>query len=90
MSYIEKGESIPLERRIRFRYDAAKAVSVAVEVVDRLFTNSGGRVLFEGNSINRAFQDVHAIRQHHANGLEGPSNNWGGVQFGRKNTDFFI
>lgn len=90
MSYIEKGESIPLERRIRFRYDAAKAVSVAVEVVDQLFTNSGGRVLFEGNFINRAFQDIHAIRQHHANGLEGPSINWGGHQFGRKNTDFFI
>jgi 3-hydroxy-9,10-secoandrosta-1,3,5(10)-triene-9,17-dione monooxygenase len=87
---IERGESIPVERRVRFRYDSARAVSTAVEVVDELFTNSGGRALFEGNSINRAFQDIHAIRQHHANGLEKPGSNFGTVQFGGRNTDFFI
>ncbi|NLY95115.1 MAG: flavin-dependent monooxygenase [Myxococcales bacterium] len=89
-SLIEKGEPIPLDRRVRFRYDSARAVSTAVEVVDELFTNSGGRVLFEGNALNRAFQDVHAIRQHHANGIEKPGLNFGAVQFGGRNTDFFI
>ena len=48
------------------------------------------RVLFDGNALNRHFQDVHAIRQHHANGMEKPSENFGAVQFGKKNTDFFI
>ncbi|MBC7171831.1 MAG: hypothetical protein H5U40_05370 [Polyangiaceae bacterium] len=87
---IEKGEPIPMPRRVQFRYDSARAVSTAVEVVDQLFTNGGGRVLFDGNSINRHFQDVHAIRQHHANGLEKPGENFGAVQFGKKTTDFFI
>jgi 3-hydroxy-9,10-secoandrosta-1,3,5(10)-triene-9,17-dione monooxygenase len=87
---IERGETIPVERRVRFRYDSARAFSTAVQVVDELFTNSGGRVLFEGNVINRAFQDIHAIRQHHANGLEKPGSNFGTVQFGGRNTDFFI
>src|SRR5690606_20768088 len=87
---IEAGESIPVDRRVRFRYDSARAVSTAMEVVDELFTNSGGRVLFEGNFLHRAFQDIHAIRQHHANGLEKPGSNFGAVQFGGRNTDFFI
>ncbi len=87
---IQKNEPIPVPRRAQFRYDSARAVTTAVQVVDQLFTNSGGRVLFNGNAINRHFQDVHAIRQHHANGLEKPSENFGGVQFGKKNTDFFI
>ncbi len=87
---IEKGEPIPVPRRAQFRYDSARAVSTAVQVVDQLFTNSGGRALFDGNALNRHFQDVHAIRQHHANGLEKPGENFGAVQFGKKNTDFFI
>ncbi len=90
MSVIESGEKVDIERRARFRYDSARAVSTAVEVVDQLFTNSGGRVLFKGNAINRHFQDVHAIRQHHANGTEKPGANFGSVQFGKRNTDFFI
>ncbi len=87
---IEAGQPIPLERRVRFRYDSAMAVSTAVEVVDGLFTVCGGRALFKGNSINRAVQDVHAIRAHHANGPDKPALNFGAVQLGKKNTDFFI
>ncbi|MBP7685947.1 MAG: flavin-dependent monooxygenase, partial [Deltaproteobacteria bacterium] len=66
------------------------AVSAAVEVVDALFTACGGRVLFQGNDINRHWQDVHAIRAHHANGPDKPAANFGAMQFGNKNTDFFI
>jgi 3-hydroxy-9,10-secoandrosta-1,3,5(10)-triene-9,17-dione monooxygenase len=89
-SCIERGEPIPLDRRVRFRFDSANAVSAAVSIVDKLFTQSGGRVLFDGNALNRHFQDAHAIRQHHANGLEKPSENFGGIQLGKKNTDFFL
>jgi hypothetical protein len=88
--YLERGEAIPLERRARFRNDSARAVSAAVEVVDALFTACGGRVLFQGNDINRHWQDVHAIRAHHANGKDGPLRNFGGVLLGRKSTDYFI
>ncbi|MCB9626253.1 MAG: acyl-CoA dehydrogenase family protein [Sandaracinaceae bacterium] len=88
--YLERGEAIPLERRARFRNDSARAVSAAVEVVDALFTACGGRVLFQGNDINRHWQDVHAIRAHHANGPDKPAANFGAMQFGNKNSDFFI
>lgn len=87
---IEKGERIPLERRARFRYDAAAAVSAAVGAVDKLFAVGGGRALFEGNVLNRHYQDVHAIRAHHANQPEKPALNYGGLLLGNSNTDFFI
>ena len=89
-SYLEKGEKIPLERRVRFRNDSARAVDAATQVVEKLFLTCGARAAFEDHPLNRHFQDVHAIRLHHANGTEGPAANFGGVLFGAKNTDFFI
>lgn len=88
--YLQRGEKIPLERRVHFRNDSARAVRVATEVVEQLFLSCGARAAFEDHPINRHFQDAHAIRLHHANGPEGPAANMGAVLFGRKNTDFFI
>jgi len=88
--YLEAGEKIPLERRVHFRNDSARAVRVATEVVEQLFVACGARAAFEDHPINRHFQDTHAIRLHHANGPDGPAANMGGVIFGQKNTDFFI
>lgn len=88
--YLERGEPIPVERRAQFRYDSAAAVSASVAAVDKLFTVAGGRALFKGNVLNRCFQDVHAIRAHHANGPDKPTLNFGGVLLGKRTTDFFI
>ena len=40
--------------------------------------------------INRCFQDIHAIRAHHANMPDKPALNFGGVQLGKRNSDGFI
>jgi 3-hydroxy-9,10-secoandrosta-1,3,5(10)-triene-9,17-dione monooxygenase len=88
--HIANKTPIPVERRARFRNDSARAVSEAVAVVDALFEAAGMPALQTGTAINRAFQDVHAIRGHHANGKDGPLRNFGGVLLGRKSTDYFI
>jgi len=88
--YLQRGEAIPVERRAQFRYDSSAAVAAAVTAVDKLFTVAGGRALFRGNVLNRCFQDVHAIRAHHANGPDKPAINFGGVQFGKRTTDIFL
>jgi 3-hydroxy-9,10-secoandrosta-1,3,5(10)-triene-9,17-dione monooxygenase len=59
-------------------------------VVEKLFLTCGARAVLEDHPLNRHFQDVHAIRLHHANSPDGPAANFGGVLFGAKNTDFFI
>lgn len=88
--YLERGEKIPIERRVRFRNDSAAAVDAATRAVEDLFTACGARAAFEDHPVNRHFQDIHAIRLHHANGPDGPATNFGTVLFGGKNTDFFI
>jgi 3-hydroxy-9,10-secoandrosta-1,3,5(10)-triene-9,17-dione monooxygenase len=58
--------------------------------VDDLFTVSGGRAIFLNSAILRFFLDIHAARAHYANNPEKPARNYGGLQLGLKNTDYFI
>jgi len=88
--YLERGEKLPLERRVQFRNDSACAVRVSTEVVQKLFVACGARAAFEDHPINRHFQDIHAIRLHYANSPDGPASNFGSVLFGKPSTDFFI
>jgi 3-hydroxy-9,10-secoandrosta-1,3,5(10)-triene-9,17-dione monooxygenase len=90
MDLANAGKDIPLERRVRFRYDSSNAVGKCVEAVDALFTASGGRAIFLGSPILRFFLDVHAARAHFANNPDKPGRNFGGVQLGLKNQDFFL
>ena len=61
-----------------------------VEAIDGLFMASGGGAIFLDNGVNRFFQDVHAAQAHYANNPDKPGRNFGGVQLGARNTDFFI
>ncbi len=90
MALVRAGEDLPLEKRLRWRLDSSLAVARSVEVVDALFTESGGRAIFDGSPMQRAFLDVHAARAHHANNPEKPARNLGGVLLGARNTDFFV
>jgi 3-hydroxy-9,10-secoandrosta-1,3,5(10)-triene-9,17-dione monooxygenase len=90
MESARAGEEIPLERRVRFRFDSSNAVEKCVRAVDGLFTASGGRAIFLGSPILRFFLDVHAARAHYANNPDKPGRNFGGVQLSLKNQDFFL
>ncbi len=90
LSAAETQQPLPLERRIQFRFESARAAGTALRVVDQLHLTSGARAIFLDNPLQRFFQDVHAIRAHYANNPEPPGRNWGRVQFGSKNQDFFI
>lgn len=90
MAAVRAGQDLPLERRLRFRFDSSQAVVKCVAAVDELFTASGGRAIFLDNPLQRFFQDVHAARAHYANNPDKPGRNWGGVQLGLKNQDYFV
>jgi 3-hydroxy-9,10-secoandrosta-1,3,5(10)-triene-9,17-dione monooxygenase len=90
MASVRADRDLPLERRLRFRYDSSQAVVKSVAAVDLLFTASGGRAIFLDSPMQRYFQDVHAARAHYANNPDKPGRNWGGVQLGLKNTDYFV
>lgn len=70
MAQAEAGQALSYAQRARYRWDTAHAATASVKAVDRLFTASGGRAIFRGNPLQRAWRDVHAIRAHAANDLE--------------------
>jgi len=90
MARCRAGEDIALDRRLKFRLDSSMAVQRSMEVVDALFTESGGRAIFLSSPLHRAFLDVHAARAHYANNPEKPGRNFGGVLLNQKNVDFFV
>lgn len=90
MALARAGADMPVERRIKYRFDSSRAVQKCVEVIDGLFTASGGRAIFDGAAIRRFFLDAHTGRAHYANNPDKPGRNLGGVLLKLKNTDFFL
>ena len=76
------GREIPLAHRARYRWEAAHAVALSVQAVDRLFEASGGRAIFLNNPVQRAWRDVHAMRAHAGNNPEKMAAIFGRSEFG--------
>ncbi|MBI4205936.1 MAG: acyl-CoA dehydrogenase family protein [Betaproteobacteria bacterium] len=56
--------AISLERRVALRIATTHAIRLAAQVVDSVYTAAGATAVFEGNLIQRHFQDIHVITQH--------------------------
>jgi 3-hydroxy-9,10-secoandrosta-1,3,5(10)-triene-9,17-dione monooxygenase len=82
MEHARDGKEIPIELRARGRLDQVRATQLAASAVDRVFQNSGGRVLHELNPIQRAWRDIHAGAQHNSNVPEPMLMAFGALQFG--------
>ena len=82
MALARDGKEIPIEVRARGRLDQVRATQLAISAVDRVFANSGGRVLHEQNPIQRAWRDVHAGSLHNSNVPEPMLMAYGALQFG--------
>lgn len=90
IDYADRGEAPPVDRRVRFRHDSARATERCCDAVNDLFRATGGRAIFIGNPILDAWLDVNAARAHFANNPEKPARNFGGLLLEQKNADFFI
>jgi 3-hydroxy-9,10-secoandrosta-1,3,5(10)-triene-9,17-dione monooxygenase len=90
MAHAERSEPTPIATRVRYRYDSSNAADRCAKLVSSLFNAAGGRVLFLGHPLQRAWLDVNAARAHYANNPDKPARNFGGVELELANTDFFI
>lgn len=90
MGYVQRGEKIPIQKRVEYRYHASIVVSRCLAACELLMNESGGSAIFHSNPINRYFQDLRAARAHYANNPDKPGKNMGSVLMGLKNTDFFL
>jgi alkylation response protein AidB-like acyl-CoA dehydrogenase len=55
---------VSLERRAALRLATTHAIRSAAQVVDSVYSAAGATAAFEGNLIQRLFQDIHVITQH--------------------------
>ncbi len=56
--------ALSVDRRALLRLATTHAIRLAVDVVDSVYNACGVTSIFEGNSIQRYFQDIHVISQH--------------------------
>jgi alkylation response protein AidB-like acyl-CoA dehydrogenase len=56
--------AVTLEQRATLRLATTHAIRLAVQVVDRVYNAAGATAVYDGNPIQRYFQDVHVISQH--------------------------
>lgn len=90
VQYAERGEQAPVSLRARYRFDSSHAADRCAKLVGALFNAAGGRALFLGHPLLRAWLDANAARAHYANHPDKPARNFGGVELSQSNTDFFI
>ena len=56
--------AVTMERRAALRLAATHAIRLAAQLVESIYSASGATAVFEGNLIQRHFQDIHVITQH--------------------------
>jgi 3-hydroxy-9,10-secoandrosta-1,3,5(10)-triene-9,17-dione monooxygenase len=88
--FAERGEQAPVALRVRYRYESAHAADSCAKLVSTLFNACGGRAIFLGHPLQRAWLDANAARAHYANNPDKPARNLGAVELSQPNSDFFI
>ncbi len=90
MANVRAGETIAIDDRVLYRYQASLVIEKAIEVVDALFSSAGGSSVFLGSEIQQRFLDIHTARAHVANNPTAFARNLGATLLGADNTDFFV
>ncbi|GIE94352.1 3-hydroxy-9,10-secoandrosta-1,3,5(10)-triene-9,17-dione monooxygenase oxygenase subunit [Paractinoplanes rishiriensis] len=90
MAHVTAGTKLPMPLRLRVRRDQVRGTELAIQAVDRLFENSGGRALAVGTPIQRFWRDAHAGRVHAINDPERALSMYGRGEFGLSTADAMV
>ncbi|GAA2687520.1 3-hydroxy-9,10-secoandrosta-1,3,5(10)-triene-9,17-dione monooxygenase oxygenase subunit [Actinoplanes palleronii] len=82
MTLASAGEKLPARLRLRVRRDQVRGTELAIQAVDRLFENSGGRAIYSSHPMQRYWRDAHAGRVHAINDPERALSMYGRGEFG--------
>lgn len=80
----------PVERRAELGLSTTSMVSRCIIAIDLLMQFSGGKAIYRGNVIQRAFLDIHCARAHVANNPFPYARNFGAMAFGAQNDCYDI
>lgn len=90
MTLVTAGEKPPMRLRLRVRRDQVRGTELAIQAVDRLFENSGGRAIYTSHPMQRYWRDAHAGRVHAINDPERALSMYGRGEFGLSVADAMV
>ena len=66
MRMLEAGQPFGKQHQVQGKRNCAFAAQLAIQAVQRLYNDAGGRVLYTDTELQRKFRDVHAAAAHHS------------------------
>ena len=90
MACTRAGEPIPVEDRVRYRYDSAVVADRCLELSGRMLKAAGSGGIRLGGELLARHLDILASQAHVANNSLPFADNMGGVLFGEENRDYAI
>jgi 3-hydroxy-9,10-secoandrosta-1,3,5(10)-triene-9,17-dione monooxygenase len=88
--YAERGETPPLEERLRYKFQSTAVTERCTLLAARIFKATGAAGLAEDLPFGGILADLTAGRQHISNQYEYVGSSWGGVMFGMENKDLMV
>lgn len=85
-----EGETLPIEDRIKMRFDASLVAGKCCDAINTMFIACGAQGIYRDHPLNRAWLDINAGRTHVANNPFKFGRNLGGTLMGGANNDFFL
>ena len=89
-AYAERGETPPVEERLRYKLQASEVANRCALLAARLYRSSGGSGLFNDQPFARLLANINAGRQHVVNQYELWGANYGACLMGRENQDLAL
>jgi 3-hydroxy-9,10-secoandrosta-1,3,5(10)-triene-9,17-dione monooxygenase len=89
-AYARRGETPPLEERLRYKFQSTEVTERCTLLAARIFKATGAAGLAEGLPFGGILADLMAGRQHISNQYEYVGSSWGGVMFGLENKDLML
>ncbi|MDA5195026.1 acyl-CoA dehydrogenase family protein [Govanella unica] len=82
MQKIESGETLSIEYRASCRMHAVEVLKICTELTDSLMYDAGTGAIFDGEPLQRAFRDMHALHSHYFLHYDQAAELYGRVLFG--------
>ena len=90
MDHCRAGEAIPIDDRVRYRYDSAVVADRCLEMSGRMLKAAGSGGIREGSDLLDFHLDMLASQAHVANHSNPFASNMGGIMFGEDNMDYAV
>ena len=84
------GTEPSLDLRARCRWEASWIAESCASQVAAVFGASGAGALFDQHPLQRLFRDIHALKAHRIMNAESTGENFGRLQVGLSNREFFL